>query len=118
MEWHRNLMLCSISMGALFLVSYIMYHASVEPIKFGDTDHDGVVDAGMSSGRRFGYLMVLVSHIILSAAVLPLILTSLFFALKKRFVSHKKWVRWAYPIWLYVSITGVIVYWMMRPYYF
>ncbi len=118
LDWHRNLMLAAISMGALFLVSYVIYHASVEPIKFGDANHDGVVDADISKGLRLFYVILLVSHIVLSAGALPLILSSLFFALKQRFETHKKWVRWAYPVWLYVSITGVIVYWMMRPYYF
>ena len=117
-QLHRQLMLTAVGLGFLFLVSYVIYHSSVDPIKFGDSDHDGIVDSVVSSGVRSFYLVLLISHIILSGVVLPLILASLYLGLKGRFDAHRRWVKWAFPIWLYVSISGVIVYWMMRPYYF
>jgi len=63
-------------------------------------------------------IIFLLSHILLSLVALPLVLLSFYHALKSNFDKHKRLVKFAYPVWLYVSITGVLVYWMMRPYYF
>jgi len=118
-EWHKSLMISAVIMGALFLISYVLYHSSVDSVIFGDADKDGLLSAAeksMAAGRD-AYLIILISHIILSMFALPLVLVAFFLALKGNYPRHKKIVRWAYPIWLYVSITGVIVYWMVRPYY-
>ena len=103
---HRNMMVSAFVLGALFLVSYVLYHGSAPSTSFGG---EGLI--------RSIYYFVLLSHIILAAVVVPLVLIALYFALSDRIVQHKKIVRYAYPIWLYVSITGVVVYLMIRPYY-
>ncbi len=96
---HRVAMLISFVLGALFLILYVTYHLSNPPRKFGG---EGLV--------RYVYLFTLTSHILLSLIVLPLVLRALFFALTQQFERHKKIVKFAYPIWLYVSISGVMVY--------
>ncbi len=117
---HRALMFSALFMGVLFLVSYIIYHSSVESVKFGDMDHDGVVsdtekfEAGLS---RMVYLIVLASHILFSIAVVPFVLMAFYYALTDQIVKHRKMVKYTFPVWLYVSITGVIVYFMIEPYY-
>jgi putative membrane protein len=103
---HRKAMGAAVLQGAVFLVLYILYHVSNESTKFGG---EGLI--------KFTYLFLLSSHIILSIGVVRLVLMSLYHALTGDFVSHKKSVKWAYPIWLYVSISGVIVYLMISPYY-
>lgn len=117
---HRTLMMSALFMGVLFLISYILYHSSVESVKFGDLDHDGLVselekqEAGSS---RLVYLLVLASHILLSIAVVPFVLLAFYYALTDQIAKHKRMVKYTYPVWLYVSITGVIVYFMISPYY-
>ncbi len=117
---HRAFMFMSLFMGVLFLISYIVYHSSVESVKFGDLDHDGMLDdveiakAGMS---RLVYLFILASHIVLSVAVVPFVLMAFYYALTNQVPKHKKIVKFTYPVWMYVSITGVVVYFMIQPYY-
>lgn len=118
---HRNLMLTSLTLGALFLVSYILYHSSTATTIFGDIDHNGTLDPSelaQLGNSRLVYLIILLSHIALSFAVVPLVLMAFYFALSDQIDRHKKIVRFTFPIWLYVSITGVIVYLMISPYYF
>lgn len=103
---HRNVMLTAFTLGFLFLVSYVLYHLSNESTPFGG---QGII-------RPF-YYFLLVSHIILSVVVVWFVLRAVYFALSGQISKHKAVVRWAYPIWLYVSITGVIVYFMIAPYY-
>ncbi|MGZ3943124.1 MAG: DUF420 domain-containing protein, partial [Bacteroidia bacterium] len=103
-----------------FLVSYILAHYFMPDIRFGDLNHDGTLDEAEKaavSGIRGTYLFILVTHIVLAAAVLPVILLSFYFGLKNEVVKHRKIVRFTYPIWLYVTITGVVVYLMVKPYY-
>jgi putative membrane protein len=117
---HKLLMISCFVMGILFLISYVMYHASVSPVMFGDLNHDGKVndaEKALAPDRNL-YLFVLLSHILLSVAAVPLVLLALYRGLKNQVAQHKRIVRFAYPIWLYVSVTGVIVYFMIRPYYF
>jgi putative membrane protein len=87
-------------------VSYILFHYFVKETTYGG---DGVL--------RYIYYTILISHIILAAGVLPLILLSFHRGLQMQVEKHKKLVRWSFPIWLYVTITGVIVYLMISPYY-
>jgi putative membrane protein len=102
---HSRRMLTSLGASALFLVSYIVYHSV-----HGDTHF-----AGQGLVRAV-YFFILVTHIGLSAVVLPLIFMSLFFSLSGRFPRHKKIARYTFPIWLYVSVTGVLVFALLRLY--
>ena len=119
-NWHRGLMTSAIVMGTLFLVSYVTYHSSVDSVVFGDLDGNGKLDAyeDKLADSRGTYLILLLSHILLSLVAMPLVLLSFYHALRSNFDRHKRLVKFAYPVWLYVSISGVLVYWMMRPYYF
>ena len=99
---HRIAMTTAFALGGLFLVCYITYHISNPANKF--------YGEGFS---RYIYFFFLISHIGLSLIVLPLVLRAMFFAVTKQFARHKKIVRYAYPIWLYVSASGVIVYFML-----
>jgi putative membrane protein len=87
---------------------------------YGDLDGDGKLSAAevaASGSIRYVYYVILTSHIILAAGVLPLILLSFYYGLKMEVKKHKRLVRWTFPIWLYVTVTGVIVYLMVSPYY-
>jgi len=98
-------MLAALAASSLFLVSYIVYHSVHGDSKFGG--HGAV---------RPVYFFVLISHVVLSAVVLPLIFSSFFFSLSGRLSSHKKVSRYTLSIWLYVSVTGVLVYALLRAY--
>ena len=99
---HRRIMLAAFATSTMFLVSYLVYHANV-----GSRPFNGV------GPIRIVYFTILVSHIILAAAILPLALITLFRALGARFDAHRRIARWTLPIWLYVSVTGVVVYVML-----
>lgn len=104
---HRVLMTTAFVLGGLFLVSYVIYHLTNPSTTYGS---QGAI--------RYFYYFILISHILLSLVVLPLVLRAFYFAaFAKDFVAHKKIVKYAYPIWLYVSITGVIAYALISPYY-
>ncbi|HEX8370335.1 MAG TPA: DUF420 domain-containing protein [Pyrinomonadaceae bacterium] len=105
-ELHRLVMTTAFILGGLFLVFYVTYHLSNPANRFAGA---GFV--------RYVYLFILISHIGLSLIVLPLILRAMFFAASGQFGRHKSIVRFAYPIWLYVSISGVIVYFMLYHIY-
>lgn len=117
---HKALMTSAVCMGAIFLISYVTYHSSDgSSVIYGDANRDGVLsdDEGALVPYRDTYLTVLLSHIGTSLFALPLVLISFIHALRGNFQRHKAFVKFAFPVWLYVSITGVIVYLMMRPYY-
>jgi putative membrane protein len=117
---HRACMMSALFLGVLFLVSYILYHSSVESVKFGDLNHDGIVDLNeleTAGSTRIAYLVLLASHIILSILVVPFVLLAFYYALTDQLTKHRKMVRFTYPVWMYVSITGVLVYFMIEPYY-
>ncbi len=103
---HKNLNILTFILSALFLVSYIIFHAT--GIK---TTYGGV------GAIRTVYYIILITHIILAAIVLPLVLFSFQKGLQMKVEQHRKLVRWTYPIWLYVTVSGVIVYLMISPYY-
>lgn len=118
---HRTLMFTALFLGVLFLVSYILYHSSVDSVKFGDIDHDGQLsesELAEMGNSRMVYLAILASHILLSILVVPFVLLAFYYALTDKIVKHKRMVKFTFPVWLYVSITGVIVYYMIKPYYF
>lgn len=105
-EAHRLVMTTAFILGGVFLISYVLYHLTNPSTSFGG---EGAV--------KYVYYFILISHILLSLVVLPLVLRAFYFALKGDYQRHKKLVKFAYPIWLYVSITGVIAYLMISPYY-
>lgn len=117
---HRNIMLAAMLLSVLFLVSYICHHLFAGETRFGDIDHDGIVTDLEKSGvgsKRMIYYIILGTHIPLAGIILPFILFSAYRALTGDFVKHKKLVRITWPVWFYVAVTGVIVYWMISPYY-
>jgi len=99
---HKACMLGAFLVSALFLTSYLTYHYQVGSVRFTGT---GWV--------RPLYFVILISHLILAAAILPLALITIYRALRGSFEKHRRIARWTLPIWLYVSVTGVIVYWML-----
>ena len=104
---HRRLMTAAFISGTLFLVLYVIYHISNESTTFG----------AENSLVRGVYYFLLVSHIILSVVVVWFVLRAVYFAFTNQIAAHKRVVKYAFPIWLYVSISGVIVYLMISPYY-
>jgi len=119
-ELHKKLNLTAFLLSSLFLISYVTAHYFIPDTKFGDVDHNGLLDQmelSAVSGIRSVYLVILLSHIFLAVIVLPMILLSFYYALKDDRVKHKKITRFSYPIWLYVTITGVVVYALISPYY-
>lgn len=103
---HRIMMTISFCLGGIFLISYVLYHLSNQSTAFGG---EGLI--------RPVYYFLLISHITLSIGVVWFVLRAIYFAFSNQIELHKKAVKWAFPIWLYVSITGVIVYVMISPYY-
>ena len=119
-QMHKRINITAFCLSSLFLVSYILFHYLKSDTIFGDVNGDGHLSASESeavSTLRPVYLAILISHIILAAGVLPLILLSFYRGLQMQVENHKKLVRWAFPIWFYVTVTGVIVYLMISPYY-
>tara|TARA_X000000368_G_scaffold362748_1_gene307578 strand:+ start:144 stop:674 length:531 start_codon:yes stop_codon:yes gene_type:complete len=105
-QLHQRLMQTCIFLSLVFLVMYIAYHMTTDPTPFGGEGYVKIL-----------YLFILISHILLSIALIPLVLISYVRAFQKEFPSHKKISKITFPIWLYVAVTGVIVYLMIDPYY-
>ena len=103
---HRAAMGTAFALGGLFLLSYVAYHSQVESTHFGGV---GAI--------RTAYFFLLLTHIGLAVVTVGLVLFTLYFALTGQYTKHKRIARWTFPIWLYVSVTGVIVYFMISPYY-
>ena len=103
---HEKLMTSAIACSVVFLVMYVAYHMSSESTKFGG---EGII--------RYVYFILLISHIVLSVTIIPLVLFTYVRALSEQFDRHKKLARITFPLWLYVAVTGVIVYLMIAPYY-
>lgn len=103
---HKKVMLSAFVVSVLFLISYLTYHASA-----GDTLFQG------QGWIRPVYFTILISHIILAAAIVPLALITLSRALGSKFIRHKKIARWTLPVWFYVSVTGVLIYFMLYHWY-
>lgn len=118
---HKRINILAFILSSLFLVSYIGFHWLMpNEIKFGDINGDGILsqaEKDAAGSIRYVYYVILTTHIILAAGVLPLILLSFYRGLQMQVAKHKKLVRWTFPIWLYVTITGVVVYFMVSPYY-
>ena len=117
---HRAANLTAVVLSAIFLISYVIYHSSNPSVKYGDLNHDGILDADekLKSGNlRYIYYFILSSHIILSGIIIPFVLFTLQRAFQERFDKHKKLARITWPLWFYVAVTGVVVYVMISPFY-
>lgn len=106
LERHRNVMLAAVVFSVLFLLTYVLYHISTPETSYGGA---GVV--------KTIYYIILFSHIGLAGIILPFILYAVYRGLTGEYERHKKLTRWVWPLWFYVSVTGVVVYFMISPYY-
>lgn len=117
---HKKLMMTALVLSIIFLLSYIAHHLLAGEAKYGDTNHDGLVDEAEKlavGSMRMVYLVILATHIILAAIILPFILFTAYRGLTSEFPAHKKLARITWPLWFYVAVTGPIVYWMISPFY-
>ena len=103
---HERLMKIAIGLSVVFLVMYVAYHMTSDPTPYGGT---GIL--------RPTYYFILISHILLSIGIIPLVLLTYVKAISKLFEEHKKIARYTFPIWMYIAVTGVIIYLMISPYY-
>ncbi|MEX0312744.1 MAG: DUF420 domain-containing protein [Allomuricauda sp.] len=103
---HQKLMSSCIALSALFLIMYVAYHMTSESTAYGG-----------EGAMRYVYYFILLTHILLSVAVIPLVLITYSKGYLENYQAHKKWAKYTFPIWLYVAVTGVIVYLMISPYY-
>ena len=103
---HKNLMKTAIVLSLAFLLMYVAYHMTSDSTPYGG---EGFI--------RYVYFFILISHIILSIGIIPMVLFTYVRAFTRQFEDHKKIARYTFPIWLYVAVTGVIVYFMISPYY-
>jgi len=117
---HKKLMITAMILSIVFLVSYISHHLLAGDTRFGDINHDNIVDPSelLAVGNtRMLYFVILITHIFLAAIILPFILFTAYRAMIAEWPQHRKLAKITWPIWLYVSITGVVVYLMISPYY-
>jgi putative membrane protein len=117
---HKKLNLTAFVLSCLFLISYVTAHYFIPDTKYGDINHNGIMEEAEKlavSGIKPFYLILLLTHILLAIVVLPLVLLSFYYGLSDEREKHKKLTRFSYPIWLYVTVSGVIVYLMISPYY-
>ena len=103
---HEQMMKTAIGLSLAFLIMYVAYHLTSDPTPFGG---EGPI--------KTVYYIILISHIVLSVAIIPLVLISFVRGISQQFTQHRKIARITFPIWLYVTVTGVIVYYMISPYY-
>jgi putative membrane protein len=118
--WHKRIMLTALILSVIFLVSYICHHLLAGETKFGDLNHDGILsdDEKLEAGSmRMVYFIILITHIPLAGLILPFILFTAYRALVAEWPKHTRLARITWPIWLYVSFTGVLVYLLISPYY-
>lgn len=105
-RYHSTAMITAFALSSIFLISYVIYHYQAPSTKFMG---EGII--------RGVYFSILLTHIVLAAIVVPFVLLSIYFAASRQFDRHRRIVKWTFPIWLYVAISGVIVYLMISPYY-
>jgi putative membrane protein len=103
---HEQLMKTAIGLSLIFLVMYVAYHMTSDPTPFGG---EGTI--------RYVYYFILISHILLSIGIIPMVLVTYVRAISNLFFDHKKIARFTFPLWMYIAVTGVIVYLMISPYY-
>ncbi len=117
---HKKIMLSAIVLSVLFLLSYIVHHLLAGDTKYGDINHDGILsidEKALAGNLRMIYYFILITHIPLAAIILPFILFTAYRALAGEYDKHKKLVRITWPVWIYVAVTGVLVYLLISPYY-
>lgn len=117
---HRNIMLTAMALSVLFLLSYVLHHLLAGEARFGDINHDGIVNEAEKAAAgsiRYVYYVLLGTHILLAGIVLPFILFTAYRALINENAAHRKLAKVTWPIWFYVAVTGPLVYLMISPYY-
>ncbi|MEO7444967.1 MAG: DUF420 domain-containing protein [Ferruginibacter sp.] len=117
---HKNIMLTAILLSVFFLISYIAHHLLAGETRFGDLNADGILsdeEKASAGSQRMIYYALLLTHIPLAAIILPFILFTAYRSLTGDYLKHKKLARLTWPIWFFVAVSGVIIYWMIRPYY-
>ncbi|MFM7006772.1 MAG: DUF420 domain-containing protein [Flavobacteriales bacterium] len=119
-QQHQKTIQVALALSVLFLLCYVAYHMTSDSTIYGDSDANGKLDEielKEVQSSRLAYVLLLLSHISLSVAVIPVVLFTYLHAWEGNYQKHKKWAKFAFPIWLYVAITGVVVYLMISPYY-
>jgi putative membrane protein len=119
-QLHQKTIQVALALSVLFLLCYVAYHMTSDSTVYGDLDANGKLDEielNYVQSSRLAYIILLLSHISLSVAVIPIVLFTYLHAWEGNYQKHKKWAKFAFPIWLYVASTGVIVYLMISPYY-
>ena len=117
---HKRANWSAITLSSIFLISYVIYHASNPSTRFGDLNHDGLLsdaEKQQAGPLRYVYYFILSTHIILSAVIIPFVLFTLQRAYQEKFDKHRRLAKITWPLWLYVAVTGVVVYIMISPYY-
>ncbi len=117
---HKRIMLTALILSIVFLVCYIAHHLLAGEAYYGDANHDGILsdeEKAAVGGTRIFYLVLLSTHIVLAAVILPFILFTAYRGLTSEFSKHVKLARITWPLWFYVAVTGPIIYWMIHPYY-
>ncbi|MCO5258848.1 MAG: DUF420 domain-containing protein [Crocinitomicaceae bacterium] len=117
---HEKLMKISMFFTLLFLIGYVAYHITSDASVFGDSNHDGIRDTNekLAIGNSlYVYLFFLITHIVLTPLITPLVLFTYLFTYQKNFTKHRKIGKIAWPVWFYISVSGVIIYLMNMPYY-
>lgn len=117
---HKRLMTAALILSVLFLISYVLHHLLAGESKFGDINHDGIVspeELEAVGGWRNLYLTLLGLHILFASVMLPFILFTAYRSMTGEYFLHKKLARFAFPMWLFVAISGPVIYLMIRPYY-
>jgi putative membrane protein len=117
---HRRANWAAVVLSSIFLVSYVIYHATNPSTRYGDLNHDGILsdfEKQQAGLMRYVYYFILSSHILLSGIIIPLVLFTLQRAYQQRFPQHRRLAKITWPMWLYVAVSGVVVYIMISPYY-
>jgi putative membrane protein len=117
---HRMANWTAVTLSTIFLVSYVIYHATNPSVRYGDLNHDGLLsdaERQQAGSMRYVYYFILSSHIILSAVIIPFVLFTLLRAYQHKFDKHRRLARITWPLWFYVAVSGVVVYLMISPYY-
>ncbi|MDA8768876.1 DUF420 domain-containing protein [Winogradskyella sp.] len=117
---HENLMKFAITLSVAFLVMYVAYHMTSDPVKFGDINKDGnrsELELATMGIKFYVYNFILITHILLSIVIIPFVLITYVRAITNNIERHKKIAKTTFPLWLYVAVTGVVVYLMISPYY-
>ncbi|MDR0801409.1 DUF420 domain-containing protein [Fluviicola sp.] len=118
---HKAIIKVCMALSLLFLLCYVAYHMTSDPTLYGDLNGNGELDLYektiLSTAGKFTYYFILITHIILSVAVIPMVLFSYLYAWEGKFDKHRKWTKITWPLWFYVAASGVMVYLMISPYY-